>query len=111
MSQLNEATKGENFNLIPRMATAGAICFRAGRIQEGRRRYLEAIEESRGPDLAKVKMMAMMHLALEEVRVRSAEALSSVKLALEAADNRPYLMLWFCGPAFATPSLEMQSRS
>jgi len=75
--------KNEGFTLIPRLATSGLIYFMDGEYAAGRKLYLEAIDKSRGPDLAKVKMVATLHLALEEVRVRSQDAAKWVKIALD----------------------------
>jgi tetratricopeptide (TPR) repeat protein len=73
----------EDFTLIPKLATSGLIYFREGQLAAGRKLYLEAIDKSRGPDLARVKMMAALHLAFEEVRVRSEDAEKWVKMALD----------------------------
>jgi tetratricopeptide (TPR) repeat protein len=108
---LAKPRKDENLSLIPKLATSGAICYREGNVQEGRSWYLKAIEESRAPDLAKVKMMSMMHLALEEVRVRTKEAFNWTKLALDAADESTLPDIIVLRARLRDAFLEMQGRS
>ncbi len=66
---------------ITLVATAGLLEFRSGRVDAGRALYLEAIEAARAAGKRQPAAMAFLHLAEEELKVRSPMASETLRLA------------------------------
>lgn len=81
-ADLNQANVHSKICLI---ATQGLVCFRQGRTEQGREFYKEALRRAAEINDSRAYAEALLHLALEEIRVGSQEANESVSKASEAA--------------------------
>jgi tetratricopeptide (TPR) repeat protein len=80
-----KASELDERNLVPKLATAGLILFREGQIDAGRKMYQHAIEMAERATQEKLRQMASMYLAFEEIRAHTAEAVNVGMRALEGA--------------------------
>jgi tetratricopeptide (TPR) repeat protein len=88
------------------LATSGLICFRKGMVEEGRRLYLEAMEEADRHSLPKHRAMAALYLAREEVVADTPAKSEAVKRALAESkgQNDPdFLAIFSRVMQFANP--------
>jgi tetratricopeptide (TPR) repeat protein len=68
-------------------ATKGLVLFRIGLIEIGRSQYQAAIERARGLGAEKYRILAALHLAMEEIRAETDEAQRSTKEALASVPD------------------------
>jgi len=81
-ADLNAASVNNKICLI---ATQGLVCFRQGNTNQGREFYKEALRQATEIKDTRGYTEALLHLALEEIRVGSPESKESAAKASEAA--------------------------
>lgn len=90
LNRLQNTLNIENINRICLKATRGLISLRKGFIEEGRRLYYEAIEETKSIHHKHLHMLAILNYAREELLSKNKTPDSIINLVKEIPDKTIY---------------------